>query len=119
MLILKEPKLINENVGYKLDNIEFGYGIDTDGLNIKLNKLSFVCRDGDKKGSVSEYTLGFYTTLQHALERVYAEGVHTYLTDDLNAMNERLCALINTCVASLGVLNDRKKLHEVLKGSYK
>ena len=114
MLVLKEPKLIDESLGFTIGNIEFGYGIDTDSLNIKLNKLSFVCKDGDKKGNTSEYTLGFYTTLQHVLERVYAEGVHTYLTGDLNAMNERLCSLINTCVASLGELNDRKKLHEVL-----
>lgn len=104
MLILKQP------IVHSPDNIECGYGITTDEMNIILYKLSIV-QTGKKAGEVSKTALGYFSTIKDVLERVKMYEVVSQGVEDLEALERRVSSTIDACVAHLDKLNYKKDLN--------
>lgn len=118
------PKLIDESLGFVEDNISKGYSITTDSLNIKLNELGFVTKEGsDNLGKETSFCIGYFNTLKGALQRMLENEVLTYLCDDLTSLQARLELIegvIKDVCNNLPYGKDNlKNLNKLLKGDGK
>lgn len=108
MLIIKNPSIINEELGFVEGNIDFGYALEssTDHLNVNLVKLSFGVKPLNKGqkfypenvGKLKKTeTLGYFSKISHSLNYlknyllndIPQDGIQTIdyiekLTDDVN-----------------------------------
>lgn len=97
MLVLKDYIVNGED-------IEFGYAIDADEFNIILYKIYPVMK-GKKVGELGKQALGYFTSIQQALQKIYQFEVGLQGLDDLEALDKRITSVMDTCVKSLGDFN--------------
>lgn len=98
MLIIKQPVQIDE------ENVDYGYALMTDEYSIVLYKLGIYLK-GKNQGEVSKTPIGYFSTLEHVLQRIYSLEVGLVGFEDLQALNERVSSTIDRCVETLGKLN--------------
>ena len=98
MLIIKQPVQIDE------ENVDHGYALTTDEFNIILYKLGIYLK-GKNQGEVSKTPIGYFSTLEHVLQRIYSLEVGLVGFEDLKALNERVSSTIDRCLETLGKLN--------------
>lgn len=98
MLIIKQPVQIDE------ENVDYGYALITDEYSIVLYKLGIYLK-GKNQGEVSKTPIGYFSTLEHVLQRIYSLEVGLVGFEDLKALNERVSSTIDRCVETLGKLN--------------
>lgn len=98
MLVLKHPIQLDDG------NVEVGYAIDGDEFNIILYKLT-IAQKGKNVGEVVRYVVGYYSSLNTVLQRIYSLEVGLVGFEDLQALNERVSSTIERCVDALGKLN--------------
>lgn len=83
MLILKQPVQLDE------DSVDHGYALTTDEYNIILYKLGIYLK-GKNQGEVSKTPIGYFSTLEHALQRIKDFEVRLHGLDDLEGLVERI-----------------------------
>ena len=98
MLILKHPIQLDDG------NVEVGYAIDGDDFNIILYKLT-IAQKGKSVGEVARYVVGYYSSLNAVLQRIYSLEVGLVGFEDLQALHELVSSTIDRCVETLGKLN--------------
>lgn len=54
---------------------------------------------------MSKTPIGYFSTLEHVLQRIYSLEVGLVGFEDLKALNERVSSTIDRCVETLGKLN--------------
>lgn len=89
MLTLKEPSLE-----------EVGYGIDVDEFNIILCRLK-LNKTGNNVGQVRKEAMGYYSSVEACLEKVYLLEVQRVGLADLEALNKDVRLTIASCAQSL------------------
>ena len=65
MLVMKHPIQLDDG------NVEVGYAIDGDDFNIILYKLT-IAQKGKNVGEVVRYVVGYYSSLNTVLQRIYS-----------------------------------------------
>lgn len=98
MLVMKHPIQLDDG------NVEVGYAIDGDEFNIILYKLT-IAQKGKNVGEVARYVVGYYSSLNAVLQRIYSLEVGLVGFEDLQALNDRVSSTIDRCVETLGKLN--------------
>lgn len=98
MLVMKHPIQLDDG------NVEVGYAIDGDDFNIILHKLT-IAQKGKSAGEVVRYVVGYYSSLNTVLQRIYSLEVGLVGLEDLKALHERVSSTIDRCVETLGKLN--------------
>lgn len=98
MLILKHP------IQKDGESVEVGYAIDGDDMNIILYKLG-IAQKGNNAGQQTKFVLGYFTSIENVLQRIYSLEVGLVGFEDLEALHERVSSTIALCVSNLGKLN--------------
>lgn len=98
MLIIKQPVQLDE------ENVDHGYALTTDEYNIILYKLGIYLK-GKNQGEISKTPVGYFSTLEHVLQRIYSLEVGLVGFEDLQALHGSVSSTIDRCVESLGKLN--------------
>ncbi|HCH9337298.1 TPA: hypothetical protein PNO69_004494 [Salmonella enterica] len=88
MLIIKQPVQIDE------DNVDHGYALTTDEYNIILYKLGIYIK-GKNQGEISKTPVGYFSTLEHVLQRIKDLEVRLRGLDDLDGLVERIRAVMD------------------------
>ena len=60
---------------------------------------------GKKAGELGKQALGYFTSIQQALQKVYQFEVGLQGLDDLEALDKRITSVMSACVKSLGDFN--------------
>lgn len=94
MLILKQPVQIDE------DNVDHGYGLTTDEYNIIIYKLG-IYQKGKNQGEISKIAVGYFSTLEHALQRIKDLEIRLYGLEDLDGLVERIRAVMDEVSVNL------------------
>lgn len=94
MLILKQPVQIDE------DNVDHGYALTTDEYNIILYKLGIYIK-GKNQGEISKAPVGYFSTLEHVLQRIKDLEVRLYGLEDLDGLVERIHAVMDEVSVNL------------------
>lgn len=94
MLILKQPVQIDE------DNVDHGYALTTDEYNIILYKLGIYIK-GKNQGEISKTPVGYFSTLEHVLQRIKDLEVRLYGLEDLDGLVERIHAVMDEVSVNL------------------
>lgn len=93
MKILKEPT-----------KDQVGYALGADDMNFILYSLN-IAKSGKQEGEIRRTPIGYFSTVRACLERVKFMEVISSDLNDLEAMDKRVQATINTCIENLGDLN--------------
>ncbi|QVW53902.1 hypothetical protein TaPaz_121 [Acinetobacter phage TaPaz] len=88
MLILKQPIQIDE------DNVDHGYALTTDECNFIIYKLGIYLK-GKNQGELSKTPIGYFSTLEQALQRIKDLEVRLYGLEDLDGLVERIRAVMD------------------------
>lgn len=94
MLILKQPVQLDE------ETVDHGYALTTDEYNIILYKLGIYLK-GKNQGEISKAPIGYFSTLEQALQRIKDFEVCLYGLDDLDGLVERIRAVIDEVSVNL------------------
>lgn len=93
MKVLKEPT-----------KDQVGYALGADDMNFILYSLN-IAKSGKQEGEVRRTPIGYFSTVRACLERIKFMEVISSDLNDLEAMDNRVQATINTCIQNLGDLN--------------
>lgn len=94
MLILKQPVQIDE------ENVDHGYALTTDEYNIIIYKLGIYLK-GKNQGEVSKTPIGYFSTLEQALQRIKDLEVRLHSLEDLEGLVERIRAVMDEVSVNL------------------
>lgn len=94
MIILKEPVKLDE------ENVDHGYALTTDEYNIIIYKLGIYLK-GKNQGEISKSPIGYFSTLEHALQRIKDLELCLYGLDDLEVLVERIRAVMDEVSVNL------------------
>ena len=94
MLIIKQPVQIDE------ENVDYGYALMTDEYSIVLYKLGIYLK-GKNQGEVSKTPIGYFSTLEHVLQRIKDLEVRLYGLEDLDGLVERIRAVMDEVSVNL------------------
>lgn len=94
MLILKQPVQLDE------ETVDHGYALTTDEFNIILYKLGIYLK-GKNQGEVSKTPIGYFSTLEHALQRIKDLELCLYGLEDLEGLVERIRAVMDEVSVNL------------------
>ena len=94
MLILKQPVQIDE------ENVDHGYALTTDEYNFIIYKLGIYLK-GKNQGEVSKTPIGYFSTLEHALQRIKDLEVRLRGLEDLEGLVERIRAVMDEISVNL------------------
>lgn len=94
MIILKEPVKLDE------ENVDHGYALTTDEYNFIIYKLGIYLK-GKNQGEVYKTPIGYFSTLEHALQRIKDIEVRLYGLEDLDGLVERIHAVMDEVSVNL------------------
>lgn len=94
MLIIKQPVQLDG------ENVDHGYSLTTDEFNIILYKLG-IYQKGKNQGEISKSAVGYFSTLEHALQRIKDLELCLYGLEDLEGLVERIRAVMDEVSVNL------------------
>ncbi|AWD93278.1 hypothetical protein AB9_116 [Acinetobacter phage vB_AbaM_B9] len=101
MIILKEPVKLDE------ENVDYGYALTTDEYNIIIYKLGIYLK-GKNQGEFSKTPIGYFSTLEHTLQRIKDLEVRLRGLEDLEGLVERISAVMDEVSVNLKIVKITK-----------